>query len=177
MKQLQRIGVICLLSILAMVSKAEDITATWDFKDSTVVADVVALSGSKNTGTIKSVQKNSILLTVEANGRIIRKAKNSIETGDSVVFKVPVKSNIDIVTVVGVDTAYAYSIAGKNATKATTAYTATDADVKTGFVQIIKAQRDRRLISVQQPPISSPTRLRLAAILYSRGRTRKPDRH
>ena len=146
MKQLQRIGVICLLSILAMVSKAEDITATWDFKDSTVVADVVALSGSKNAGTIKSVQKNSILLTVEANGRIIRKAKNSIETGDSVVFKVPVKSNIDIVTVVGVDTAYAYSIAGKNATKATTAYTATDADVKTGFVQIIN--KGKYLVSI-----------------------------
>ena len=57
MKQLQRIGTICLLSILAMVSKAEDITATWDFKDSTVVADIVALSGSSKAGTIKAVAR------------------------------------------------------------------------------------------------------------------------
>lgn len=150
MKQLQRIGAICLLSIFALVSKAEDITATWDFKDNTVVTDIVALSGSNKAGTIKAIQKNGILLTVEANGKIIRKAKNSIETGDGVVFKVPVKSNIDIVTVVGVDTAYAYSIAGKNATKATTAYTATDADVKNGFVQIINKGKYLVSISVVQ---------------------------
>ena len=137
MKQLQRIGTICLLSILAMVSKAEDITATWDFKDSTVVADIVALSKTTKASTIKAVEKNGILLTVEANGKVISKGKNCIQTGDSVVFKVPVKSKLDIVTVVGVDTAYAYSIAGTNATKATTVYTATEADVKKGYVEII----------------------------------------
>ena len=107
MKQLQRIGTVCLLSILAIVSKAEDITATWDFKDSTVVADIVALSKTTKAGTIKAVEKNGILLTVEANGKVISKGKNCIQTGDSVVFKVPVKSDIDIVTVAGVDTAYA----------------------------------------------------------------------
>lgn len=150
MKQLQRIGAICLLSLMAIVSKAEDITATWDFKDNTVVNDVVALSGSKKAGTINAIQKNGILLTLEANGKTIRKAKNGIETDDGVVFKVPVKSNIDIVTVVGVDTAYAYSIAGKNATKATTAYTANDTDVKNGFVQIINKGKYLVSISVVQ---------------------------
>lgn len=150
MKQLQRIGTICLLSILAMVSKAEDITATWDFKDSTVVADIVALSKTTKASTIKAVEKNGILLTVEANGKVISKGKNCIQTGDSVVFKVPVKSKLDIVTVVGVDTAYAYSIAGTNATKATTVYTATEADVKKGYVEIINKGKYLASISVVQ---------------------------
>ena len=150
MKQLQRIGTVCLLSILALVGKAEDITATWDFKDSTVVADIVALSKSTKAGTIKAVEKNGILLTVEPNGKVISKGKNCIETGDSVVFKVPVKSDIDIVTVAGVDTVYAYSIAGTNAKKAVTAYTATEADVKKGYVEIINKGKSLVFISVVQ---------------------------
>jgi len=139
-----------MLSLVAMVSMADDITATWDFKDSTIVAGIVALSKTSKAGTVKAVENNGILLIVEANGKNIRKGKNCIETDSGVVFKVPVQRNIDIVTVAGVDTAYAYSIAGTVAKKALTAYTATDADVKNGYVEIINKGKSLVSISVVQ---------------------------
>ena len=97
MKQLQRIGTICLLSILAMVSKAEDITATWDFKDSTVVADIVALSKTTKASTIKAVEKNGILLTVEANGKVISKGKNCIQGYVEIINKGKYLASISVV--------------------------------------------------------------------------------
>ena len=131
-KQLQKIGTLCLLLMLAIVSKAESVKATWDFTNADVVAAVTALSGSTEAGTIKAVEDNGILLTVEANGQTIRNNGNSIQTGNPVVFKVPVKSAKDVVTVVGYPGYFAYSIAGTDATEATTAYTATAADVNQG---------------------------------------------
>ena len=136
-KQLQKIGTLCLLLMLAIVSKAESVKATWDFTNADVVAAVTALSGSTEAGTIKAVEDNGILLTVEANGQTIRNNGNSIQTGNPVVFKVPVKSAKDVVTVVGYPGYFAYSIAGTDATEATTAYTATAADVNQGYVEIV----------------------------------------
>ncbi len=125
-----------LLTIVGGV-KASIVKATWDFTNSTVVSAVVALSGSSESGTIAAVENNGVLLTVEANGQTIRDNGNSIQTGDNVVFKVPVTSTKDIVTVNGYPGNYAYSIAGINATQATTAYTTKAADVTKGYVEIV----------------------------------------
>ena len=93
------------------------ITATWDFTDADIVAAAVALSGSTEAGTIEN---NGLQMTIEANGQTIRNNGNSIQTGDPVVFKVPVQGKKDVVTVVGFPGYFAYSIAGVDATDATT---------------------------------------------------------
>ena len=112
-------------------------TATWDFTNADVVAAVTALSGTTETSTIAAVENNGLLLAVEANGQTIRNNDNSIQTGDPVVFKVPVQGKKDVVTVVGYPGYFAYSIAGVDATEATTAYIATAADVAQGYVEIV----------------------------------------
>jgi len=133
------------------------ITATWDFTNRDVVAAVVALSSATEAGTIKAVEDNGLLLTVEANGKLIRDNGNSIQTGDGVVFKVPVQGKKDVVTVVGYAAPYfAYSIAGTDATEATTAYTATAADVAQGFVEIINKGQYLISISVIQNEDTEP---------------------
>ncbi|MBQ8158369.1 MAG: hypothetical protein IJ081_05040 [Prevotella sp.] len=127
---------------------AEDITATWDFTNATVVEAVVAFANTNEAGTIKSVEDNGLLLTVEANGKNIRNNGNSIQTGDGVVFKVPVQSNKDVVTVVGYAAPYfAYSIGGIDATEATTVYTAKTSDVAKGYVEIVN--KGQYLISIK----------------------------
>ena len=131
-----RLSLLSIFALLAAIAARADlpITATWDFTNSEVAAAVVAFSGKTEAGTIEN---NGLSLTVEANGQTIRNNDNSIQTGDPVVFKVPVQGKKDEVTVVGYPDFFAYSIAGTDATEATTKYTATAADVAQGYVEIV----------------------------------------
>ena len=145
---LLRVSALCLMLMAAITGRAEDVTATWDFTNANVVAAAVALSGTTEASTIKAVEDNGVLLTVEANGQTIRDNGNSIQTGNGVVFKVPVQSKEDVVTVVGFASPYfAYSIAGTDATEATTSYTAKASDVSKGYVEIIN--KGQYLISIK----------------------------
>ena len=147
-KHLLRFSTLCLLTMMAVVSKAASVTATWDFTNENVVAAVVALSGSSETGTVKAVEDNGVLLAVEANGQTIRNNGNSIQTGDGVIFKVPVVSVNDVVTVTGYSAPYfAYSINGVDATEAVTAHTATANEVAKGYVEVVN--KGQYLIGIQ----------------------------
>ena len=129
----------------------EDKTATWDFTNPTVVAEVVALKGNTGSGTVKAVEDNGILLTVEPHGQSIRDNNgNSIQTGDGVVFKVPVKSTRDIVKVVGYPGFFAYSVGGVDAIESTTEYKAKASDVTQGYVEVVNKGQYIISISVIQ---------------------------
>ena len=152
-KQLSRLSALCMMLLCSAWGMAETITATWDFTNADVVAAVTALSGTNEAGTIEAVEANGILLTVEANGQTIRNNGNSIQTGNGVVFKVPVQSKNDVVTVTGYSAPYfAYSIAGVDADEAITSYTATAADVAQGFVEVVNKGQYLIAIQVVQTP-------------------------
>ena len=121
------------------------ITATWDFANADVANAAAALSGI--TGTLES---NGLKLYIDATGQTIRNNGNSIQTGNPVIFRVPVQGKKDVVTVVGYPGYFAYSIAGVDATEATTTYTATAADVAQGYVEIVNKGQYLISISVTQ---------------------------
>lgn len=121
------------------------ITATWDFANADVANEAAALSGI--TGTLES---NGLKLYIDATGQTIRNNGNSIQTGNPVIFRVPVQGKKDVVTVVGYPGYFAYSIAGVDATEATTTYTATAADVAQGYVEIVNKGQYLISISVTQ---------------------------
>ena len=151
MNKLLRYSLMSLLLIICGVAHAEfPLTATWDFTNANVVAAAVALSGSTETGQIKAIEDNGLLLTIEANGQTIRNNGNSIQTGNPVVFKVPVQGTKDVVTVVGYPGYFAYAIAGIDATDATTTINATISDVKKGYVEIVNKGQYLISISVTQ---------------------------
>ena len=150
---LLRLGALCLTLMLTLVGKAETKTATWDFTNADVVAAVTAITGTTEATTIKAVEDNGILLTVEANGQTIRNNGNSIQTGNPVAFKVPVVSINDVVTVTGYAAPYfAYSINGVDATEAVTLHTATANEVAKGFVEIVNKGQYLIAIQVVQDP-------------------------
>ena len=157
---LQRFASLWLLCLLASFTKAQDVTATWNFKDSATVANLVALSGSAEVETIKAMEDNGILLTVEANGNAITKTEEGIETEDGVIFKVPVYSHNDTVYVTGIESTFAYSVAETDATEAFTKYKASDADVTKGFVEIVNkggGLKSIRVIHKEKPkPLDPP---------------------
>lgn len=152
MRQLQRFASLWLLCLLASFAKAQDVTATWDFKDEATIALLTAASESTEPDTIKS---NDIALIVEANGNKIEQAANGIKTDDGVTFKVQVKSNLDVVTVKGGED-FAYTIGDEAAAKADTSYTATKADVNNGYVTIVNNGGSILSISVIQKEIPEP---------------------
>ena len=145
---LQRTASLWLLCLLAGFAKAQDVTATWNFTDSATVANLVAASDTSEAVTIKAIEDNGILLTVEAKGNAITKTDDGIETEDGVTFKVPVESNIDTVYVTGVEANFDYSIAAVDATSAFTKYLATDVDVANGYVEIVNKGKGLVAISV-----------------------------
>ena len=137
------------------VNPYENVSASWNFAGGSANAAATAMAYKNESGTIESEEGNGVLLTVEPNGLNIRNNGNSIQTGNGVVFKVPVKTTKDVVTVVGYPGYFAYSIGGVDATEATTTYTAKGSDVSQGYVEIVSKGQYLISISVTQKSVYS----------------------
>lgn len=149
---LQRTACLWLLCLLAGFADAQDITATWDFKDEATISQLAAASESADPVTISN---NGIDLTVESNGNKIEATEDGITIEDGVAFKVPVNTTLDAVTVKGGED-FAYTIGGEAAVEADTDYTATEADVKNGYVLIVNNGGSLLSISVVQKEKPKP---------------------
>lgn len=149
---LQRTTCLWLLCLLSGFVKAQDVTATWNFQDEETISQLTAASESTESDTIKI---NGIDLVIEANGNKIETAQSGIKTDDGVTFKVQVESNLDIVTVNGGED-FAYTIGDKVAVEADTHYTATEDDVKNGYVMIVNNGGSLLSISVVQKEKPKP---------------------
>lgn len=117
----------------------EDVTAMWDYSDADVMNATMALSGG--SGTVDDVAKDGIKMTVEANGATFRNNGNNIQVRQGAVFKVPVQSTNDVVTVKGYPNYSYYTIANGAENNNTndnpeTTYKAKLADVEQGYVEI-----------------------------------------
>ena len=128
---------------------AEDITGTWDYGNAYVMAETMALSGSTAEGTVKAVEDNGLLMTVAANGASFRNNGNNIQVRKGAVFKVPVKSNEDVVTVEGYPSYSYYTIgASTEECQNTTTYTAKNGDVAQGFVAITSTNDNNYFLKI-----------------------------
>ncbi len=108
--------------------------AKWDFTNhSSVALAVVALS---KTSTNTPVTANGITMTVNANGKQIGDNGNSIWSYPGLMFKVPVGSTEDVVTVEGFSGYDGYTI-DETEYSGTTNYTATTDDVSRGYVEVV----------------------------------------
>ncbi len=133
---------------------ATDVTATWDFSNENVMADAVALSAS--SGTVKAVEDNGILLTVEANNATFRNNGNNIQVREGAVFKVPVKNAGDEVIVKGYPNYSSYTVGnitveslnGNGATSDAT-YKAKASDATQGYVTITSNNNNNYFYSIK----------------------------
>ena len=138
-----------------------DITGTWDYSNSKVMEETMALSGSNTEGKVKAIEDNGLVMTVIANGATFRNNANSnIQVRKGAVFRVPVQSTEDVVTIKGYP-GYSYYLIGssteeiKNTTdNPVTTYTAKNSDVAQGYVAITSNNDNNYFysISVVQKP-------------------------
>ena len=149
---------------------APDVTATWDFGNADVMAETMALSGS--SGTVKAIEDNGILLTVESNGASFRNNSNNIQMRKGTVLKVPVKNAGDEVTVKGYPN-YSYYTIGDNESEITntsgnpsTTYAALNSDAAQGYVVITSTNDNNYFysISVVQKAPKAPVSLENEAV-------------
>lgn len=138
------------------LTPSADVTGTWDFGDATVMEQTMAFSGTTEEGTVEAVEKNGLLMTVAANGAQFRSNGNNIQVREGAVFKIPVKSTNDVVTVNGYPGYSSYTIG--SSTEALTGdntYTAKNSDVKQGYVAVTSASSNNYYykISVVQKAI------------------------
>ena len=128
----------------------EDVTATWDFSDSDVMAATMALSGTTTPGKVDDVAKDGIKMTVEANGATFRNNNGTnIQVRTGAVFKVPVQSTDDVVTVNGYPN-YSFYTIGNNTTELNNVntYKAKLADVEQGYVAITSTNDNNYYYSI-----------------------------
>ena len=121
---------------------AADVIGTWDYADATVMEQTVALSGSTTEGTVEAIEKNGLVMTIAPNGASFRNNGNNIQVRKGAVFKVPVKSTDDVVTVYGYPS-YSYYTIGSSTeeitntqTNPSTTYSPKNGEVAQGFVAI-----------------------------------------
>lgn len=132
----------------------EDITATWDYSDADVMAGTMALSGTTTAGKVDDVAKDGIKMTVEANGASFRNNGNNIQVCEGAVFKVPVQSTEDVITVKGYPNYSYYTIGNSEEYQNTndnpeTTYKAKLADVEQGFVAITSTNNNNYYYSIK----------------------------
>ena len=150
----------CLLACLAVGAEAQDVTGTWDFANADVMDQTMALSGSTGSGTVDAIEGNGLKMTVEANGAAFRNNGNNIQVRAGAVFKVPVQSTDDVVTVKGYPSYSHYAI-GNNTTELNNenTYKAKNSDVSQGYVAVTSLDNNNYYYSIsvvqaaQQPPV------------------------
>ena len=128
-----------------------DITATWDYGNANVMSETMALSGS--SGTVKAIEDNGILLTVEANGAAFRNNGNNIQIRNGAVFKVPVKNAGDLLVIKGYPGYSYYKINNGDEIQNSndnpqTEYKAKASDAELGYVTITSTNNDNYYYSI-----------------------------
>ena len=127
----------CLFMLVAMVTKAQDITALWDFQNRVPasLADV-ALQGT--TGEVESTVDGVKLYVDATNGKFnVKDRASDAQVNPGTIIRVPVKSAKDIVTVTSYPNYHNYTVGGIEATADVTEHKATTDEVSAGYVDIV----------------------------------------
>ena len=151
-KHLLRFSTLCLLAMMAIVGRAESITATWDFTNADIMEATMAFSGTTEAGEVEAIEKNGLKMIVEANGASFRNNGNSIQVATGATFKIPVKNAGDLITVNGYPDFSYYTIAGGEELKNDNTYKAKRSDAEAGYVAITSTNNNNyyKSISVTQ---------------------------
>lgn len=136
-KSLQKMTLMCLFMLVAMVTKAQDVTALWDFQNRVPasLADV-ALQGT--TGEVESTVDGVKLYVDATNGKFnVKDRASDAQVNPGTIIRVPVKSAKDIVTVTSYPNYHNYTVGGIEATADVTEHKATTDEMSAGYVDIV----------------------------------------
>lgn len=127
----------CFFMLVAMVTKAQDVRALWDFQNRVPasLADVALLG---TTGEVESTVDGVKLYVDATNGKFnVKDRASDAQVNPGTIIRVPVKSAKDIVTVTSYPNYHNYTVGGIEATADVTEHKATTDEVSAGYVDIV----------------------------------------
>ena len=127
----------CPFVAVEKINVPQDVTGTWSFANAGIMEATMAFSGSSESGEVESIEKNGLKMTVEANGASFRNNGDNIQVRTGAVFKIPVKTAGDLITVVGYPGYSYYTIAGSDVLNNENTYKAKISDAEAGYVAVI----------------------------------------
>ena len=137
------------VALVKIADPIPDITATWDYGNTSVMNETMALSGKTEAGTVKSVESEDIVMTVEANGASFRNNGNNIQVGKGASFKIPVKNAGDLITIKGYPGYSKYTIGTSNEIMTDeNTYKAKISDAEAGYVAVTSADNNNYYLSL-----------------------------
>ena len=134
---LHKLSLLFILITLGTIAKAEDVTATWDFKNKSPEAvGSVALEGS--TGNVPSNVEGIELYVDATSGKFnSRDRGNDVQVNTGTKIHIPVQSAKDVITIVG-NYSCTYTIGGGDEIKDLNHdYTASLSDVQQGYAEMV----------------------------------------
>lgn len=127
----------CLFVLVAMVTRAQDVTALWDFQNR-VPASLADVALQGNTDEIESTVDGINLYVDATNGKFNVKDRTSdAQVNPGTIIRVPVKSPKDVVTVTSYPNYHNYTVGGVAAVEDVTEHKATTDEVAAGYVEIV----------------------------------------
>lgn len=127
----------CLFVLVAIFTKAQDVTALWDFQNR-VPASLADVALEGKIGEIESTVEGVNLYVDATNGKFNVKDRSSdAQVNPGTIIRVPVKSAKDVVTVTSYPNYYNYTVGGIAATADVTEHKATTDEVAAGYVEIV----------------------------------------
>lgn len=133
-KHLKRLGTLCLLLMLAIVSRA-DVTANWSWQNG-IPATLANVHIEGKTGSVAS-DVEGIELFVDATKGKLKSNGDNVQFNQGTIIQVPVISSNDVVTVVAHPYNYKeIKVGGNIFTTETVEYKASTSDASKGYVEI-----------------------------------------
>ena len=153
---------LCLLLLASISVNAETVTAKWDFKND-VPSGIRAATNYQGVEADVQSDVDGIVMHVDAtSGKLYCVGRNNAQMNPGTVLQIPVVSNEDVVTVEGFSGYCHFAVGGdENGSENVVSHTATNAEVKQGFVEVTATAGNNYIYCIQV--VQNPDK---AAVVY-----------
>ena len=153
---------LCLLLLASVSVNAETVTAKWDFKND-VPSGIRAATNYQGVEADVQSDVDGIVMHVDAtSGKLYCVGRDNAQMNPGTVLQIPVVSNEDVVTVEGFSGYCHFAVGGdENGSENVVSHTATNAEVKQGFVEVTATAGNNYIYCIQV--VQNPDK---AAVVY-----------
>lgn len=144
---LLRFGLFSLMLLFALITRAQDVTALWDFQHNLPEGINTATNFELTTGDVASTI-DGISMHVDATVGKLKGRNSDAQFNAGTILQIPVKSALDVVTVTNYPNYHSYTIGGEAVTADVNEHKATTAEVEQGYVEVV-ATSNCYLYSIQ----------------------------
>ncbi len=127
---------VMLMLLVASATKAQDVTAVWDFQNNLPEGIINTNIQQGKTNSVVSTVDSVLMYVMAQQGKLVGRQTDA-QFNQSTILMIPVKSTRDVVTVTSYPGYHNYTVGGEAATEDVTVHRATSAEVKNGVVMVI----------------------------------------